>query len=355
MPAISQTEMSQTANSQTEMSRTASLGIGIIGLGGIAESHLTALRTTTSARLVAVCDLDAERAAGVAHAERCIGYGSVEELLADAAVEAVIVCTPNMTHERLGTQVLTAGKHLLMEKPLALTADGARAVVDEAAARQLTVAVGHTHRFTDQSLAIHQVIAAGEIGTPRFVRVVMNGGWIWPGWQSWVLDPELSGGHSLHNGVHLVDLASWWMGERVSSVFSVGQHATSEELPIYDYLVMELGFAGGAAAVCEISRGERPRSAGYLELTVAGTEGVLSRSWDAEGVLAWTDAGLTAWGVDGSAERAFVRELDAFAAAARGAAEVNPPVTAAIHAVDVAVASEQSLRSGRTIEIGGPA
>ena len=64
-------------------------------------------------------------------------------------------------------------------------------------------------------------------------------------------------------------------------------------------ITIELGFASGAAAVCEISRGERPRSASYLELTVAGTEGVLSREWDAEGVLAWTDAGLAAWGVTG--------------------------------------------------------
>jgi predicted dehydrogenase len=331
------------------------LGVGIVGVGGIALSHMTALRTMTSAQLIAVCDVDVVRAAEVAHTERCTGYGSVEELLADDAVEAVIVCTPNMTHEQLGRQVLAAGKHLLMEKPLALTSEGARAVADEAAARGLALAVGHSHRFTDQSLAIREVIDSGEIGTPRFVRVVMNGGWIWPGWQAWVLNPELSGGHSLHNGVHLVDLASWWIGEPAISVFSVGQHSTSEALEIYDYLVMELGFASGAAAVCEISRGERPRSAGYLELTVVGTEGVLSRSWDAEGVLAWTDAGLNAWGVDGAGGRTFVRELEAFVVAARGEAEVVPPVADAIHAVDIAVASEESLRAGRTIEIGASA
>lgn len=331
------------------------LGVGIVGVGGIALSHMAALRTMTSAQLVAVCDVDAARAAEVAHMERCVGYGSVEELLADDAVEAVIVCTPNMTHEELGVQVLAAGKHLLMEKPLALTREGARVVAEEAAVRGLALAVGHSHRFTDQSLAIREVIDAGDIGTPRFVRVVMNGGWIWPGWQSWVLNPELSGGHSLHNGVHLVDLASWWIGEPATSVFSVGQHATSEALQIHDYLIMELGFASGAAAVCEISRGERPRSAGYMELTVVGTDGLISRAWDAEGVLAWTDGGLTAWGVDGSGGGTFVHELEAFVAAARGETEVVPPVSAAIHAVDIAVASEESLRSGRTIKIGASA
>jgi predicted dehydrogenase len=316
---------------------------------------MAALRTMTSARLVAVCDVDADRAAEVAHTERCAGHGSAEDLLADDAVDAVIVCTPNMTHETLGLQVLASGRHLLMEKPLALTSSGARAVAAEASDRGLALAVGHSHRFSDQSLAVRDVIDAGDIGTPRFVRVAINGGWIWPGWQSWVLNPALSGGHSLHNGVHLVDLASWWIGEPATSVFSVGQHATSEALDIHDYLVMELGFASGASAVCEISRGERPRGAGYLELTVVGSEGVVSRTWDAEGVLAWTDAGLTAWSDPGAAGRVFVRELEAFVAAARGVAEVVPPVSAAIHAVDIAVASESSLREGRTIEIGASA
>lgn len=341
--------------SQQHAPQSETLGIGIVGVGGIAVFHMAALRGMADAQLVAVCDVDADRAQEVAHTQRCAGYGTVAELLADEAVDAVIVCTPNMTHEQLGLEVLAAGKHLLMEKPLALTAEGARAVADEATQRDLALAVGHTHRFTDQSLAIREVIDAGEIGTPRFVRVVMNGGWIWPGWQAWVLNPELSGGHALHNGVHLVDLASWWIGEPVTSVFSVGQHATSEALEIYDYLVMELGFASGASAVCEISRGERPRSAGYLELTVVGTDGVVTRSWDAEGVLAWTDAGLTAWGVDGAADLPFVRELEAFVRSARREHEVIPPVAAAIHAVDIAVAVEESLREGRTIPMGASA
>jgi predicted dehydrogenase len=328
------------------------VGIGIVGVGGIAVSHMAALRATGDARLVAVTDLDQARAAEVARQEGVTAAADVATLLADPAVEAVIVCTPNMTHEQLGRQVLAAGRHLLMEKPLAMTGDGARALAAEAASRGLRLAVGHSHRFTDQSLAIRDAIDAGAIGTPRFVRVAMNGGWIWPGWQHWVLDPALSGGHSLHNGIHLVDLASWWIGEEATSVFSAGQHATSEALRIHDYLVIELGFASGASAICEVSRGERPRSASYLELVVVGTDGVLAREWDAEGVLAWTDDGLTAWGVDGPGGRVFRRELESFAAAIRGTGSVVPPVEAAVHAVDLAVASEESLATGRTIRIG---
>jgi myo-inositol 2-dehydrogenase / D-chiro-inositol 1-dehydrogenase len=331
------------------------LGVGIVGVGGIAVSHMAALRVMPDATLAAVCDLDLARARAVGAQEHCSSYGSIDELLADTGVEAVIVCTPNVTHEQIGHRVLTAGRHLLMEKPLAMTGEQARSLQAAATARNLRLAVGHSHRFSDQGLAIRGAIDSGAIGTPRFVRIAMNGGWIWPGWQHWVLDPALSGGHSLHNGIHLVDLASWWIGEEATSVFSAGQHATSEALSIYDYLVIELGFASGAAAVCEISRGERPRSASYLEITVVGSEGVLSREWDAEGVLAWTDNGLSAGGVDGAGARTFAREMQSFVDAARGLGDVIPPVSAAVHAVDLAVASEVSLAEGRTVTIGAAA
>lgn len=327
------------------------LGVGIVGVGGIALSHMAALRETSRAKLVAVFDVDVTRAEEVAHVERCVAYPNIEEMLEDARVEAVIICTPNMTHEQLGRAVLAADRHLLMEKPLALSGEAARALQTEAEHRGLTLAVGHSHRFSDQGLAIQKAIDDGLIGAPRFVRIVMNGGWIWPGWQSWVLNPDLSGGHSLHNGVHLVDLASWWLGERATSVFSVGQHATSAALDIYDYLVMELGFSSGATAVCEVSRGEHPRSANYLEITVVGSAGVLTREWDGDGVLALTDGGLAAWGVDGAASRTFLREVESFVDAVRGFGLVVPPVSAAVHAVEIAVASETSLATGRTAPI----
>jgi predicted dehydrogenase len=90
----------------------------------------------------------------------------------------------------------------------------------------------------------------------------------------------------------------------------------------------------------------------YLEFTVVGTEGVLSREWDAEGVVAWIDSGLTDWGVEDSGGGTFVREIESFAAAVGGRGSVVPPVRAAAHAVEIAVASENSLATGRTVLIG---
>ncbi|MBO9625593.1 MAG: Gfo/Idh/MocA family oxidoreductase [Microbacterium sp.] len=335
------------------MSRSGKIGIAIVGVGGIAASHMAALRTTASARLVCVQDMDRVRARQVAVEQACDAEESLDAVLARDDVDAVIVCTPNLTHEAIGAAVLGAGKHLLMEKPLAMSVDGAERLAALAEDRGLALAVGHSHRFSGQSRAVRDVVASGEIGTPRFVRVVMNGGWIWPGWQAWVLDPSVSGGHSLHNGVHLTDLAAWWIGEHPDRVFAAGQAVTSRALEIADYLVIELGFPSGASAVCEVSRAERPRRASYLELMVVGSEGVVTRSWDADGIRAWLEEGLSMWAPDGASGDVFVAEIDAFAAAVRGDAPVVPAVADAVDAVRVAAAAEDSLRTGRFVHLEG--
>lgn len=331
------------------MSETPVLGIAIVGVGGIAASHMAALRATDRARLACVQDMDGARARQVALQEDCAVEDTLDAVLARDDVEAVIVCTPNLTHEDIGLAVLRAGRHLLMEKPLAMTADGADELGRTAEERGLVLAVGHSHRFSAQGRAVHEAVASGAVGVPRFVRIVMNGGWIWPGWQAWVLDPAVSGGHSLHNGVHLTDLASWWIGERPDTVFATGQAVTSRALDISDYLVIELGFPGGAAAVCEVSRAERPRRAAYLEFTVVGTDGVLRRTWDADGIRAWLEEGLAMWAPDGAAGDVFVAEIDAFAAAIRGEAPAVPAVADAVDAVRVAAAAEESLKTGRLV------
>ncbi|WP_308797953.1 Gfo/Idh/MocA family protein [Agromyces silvae] len=329
------------------------LGVALIGVGGIAASHLAALRSTDEARLVGVTDLALGLAAQVADREGCAVYPDVDALLAAPEVEAVIVCTPNITHEELGHRVLDAGRHLLMEKPLAMTVEGAAGLEAHAERAGKVLAVGHSHRFSDQSLAVRSAIDSGGIGRPNYVRITMNGGWIWPGWDAWVLDPARSGGHSLHNGVHLTDLAAWWMGEPATSVYAAGQHATSAALQIHDYLVIQLGFASGASAICEVSRAERPRTGSFLELVVAGDAGLIERTWDADGLLAWTETGLTTWPVPGGSARTFVREIESFANAARGIGSVVPPTRDAVAAVEVAEASEASLRTGRTVLVGG--
>jgi predicted dehydrogenase len=326
------------------------LGIGVIGTGFVANMHLAALGKLPGVRLAGVADIDIGRArSAVAGVPDARWTTSVAELVNWPEVDGCIVCTPNDTHVEVGLAVANAGKHLLMEKPLAITLAGADALVGAFAERQLVLMGAHTHRFYDYGLIIKQAIDAGDIGQPVYTRLAILGGWIWPDWRAWVLDPRRSGGHVLHNGVHLLDLAGWWMGAEPESVYVQGRKETSADLEIYDYLSMLVRFHGGGTAICEMSRANRPRSFAYRDVFVQGTSGALSLPWDAEQGIAFLEGGTGL--LPGGGQSGFDREVAAWIAAIRG--DCSPAVTGAEArlAVAMALAGEESLRSGEVVAV----
>jgi predicted dehydrogenase len=180
------------------------------------------------------------------------------------------------------------------------------------------------------------------------VRLAILGGWIWTDWSAWVADPEKSGGHALHNGVHLLDLATWWLGDEPVTIRARGRKETATELRIFDYLEMVLTYRNGATAICEMSRGHRPATLSRREVLVVGTDGQLDQDWDGESALLQTEAGTTlvpAVGGDG-----FAAQLAAWLDAIDGAPPAMP-VADAVRAVAMGVAVERSIASGQPISL----
>jgi predicted dehydrogenase len=328
------------------------LGVGVIGTGFVASMHLAALSKLPGVRLVGVADVERARAReAVRGVDGARWTTDVDELLGWSELDGCIMCTPNDTHVELGLRIAAAGKHLLMEKPLAITVDGADALVRAFAERGLTLMGAHTHRFYPYGRAIKDAIDAGDVGRPVYVRLAILGGWIWPDWRAWVLDPRRSGGHVLHNGVHLLDLATWWIGDEPTSIYVQGRKETSANLAIDDYLSMIVRYRSGATAVCEMSRANRPRTFAYRDVFVQGTRGALRLPWDAESGVAFLENGTSL--LPGNGQLGFDREVGAWASAIRG--EAAPAVTGeeARLAVVMAVAGEDSLRSGGVVAIRG--
>jgi predicted dehydrogenase len=323
------------------------LGVLVVGTGAVAGQHLAALTGRSDATLVGVVDADAGRAEDAGRANGGVRWTSdLAEALAWPEVDACIVCTPNDTHADIGAAIARAGKHLLVEKPLATTVSAAVAL-DEAFRGAGTILMpAHTHRHYDYARTVKEVLAGGSVGDPRLVRIALLGGWIWPDWHGWMLDSRKSGGHALHNGVHLLDLVRWWTGRTPVSVYARGQHQTAAGLDIHDYLEMVVVFDGGAVAVCEMSRAHRPASSNLRDVLVVGTSGRLDLTWDAEGVVVVDERGtaaLPAAGPDG-----FAAQLDAWLAAIRGG---PAPVSSedGIVAVAMAEAAERSLATGNRV------
>jgi predicted dehydrogenase len=324
--------------------------VALVGAGFIAGAHAAAAATRPDVELVAVTDRDAAAANRFATTWGVRAEPRVEDVLAADDVDAVVVCTPNDTHADLARSAAAAGKHLLLEKPMALSAADAQSVADAYERAGLVLLVGHTHRHADYARAVHDVIASGRLGTVRAVRIAITGGWIWGGWSAWVIDPARSGGHAFHNGVHLYDLARWWLGSPIASVYAVGQPLTSAALAIDDYLCSTLVAESGATAVCEISRGERPKSTSLFEIVVHGDRGTLVRSNGGEGLVAYTTGACGPRAVGGADP--FRRQLGVFAAAVAGSAPVDPGPAEAVHATAVAEAAERSARTGQSVEVG---
>jgi predicted dehydrogenase len=165
-----------------------------------------------------------------------------------------------------------------------------------------------------------------------------------------VLDPARSGGHILHNGIHGIDLVSWWLGDEPVEAFARGYRGTSGALAIDDHFSIALRFRSGAQAVVEVSRASRPRSIVVRESVVAGSAGVVRVAPGAGGFVA-NEAGSVGLGFD--AQIGFDREVSAWVAAARDGQPL--PVTAADGrlALAASLAAERSARTGRPVRVAG--
>lgn len=190
------------------------LGIGIIGAGSIAESHLSACRAELGARAVAIADLNLDLAR-----ERAAKYGvsavytDYRELLDNPEVDAVIVCVPNFLHAPVSLAALERGKHVLCEKPMAIDESDAWAMVETAKAQGKILMVGQNYRFHSEVQHVKRMIDEGRLGQIHWARV----GWMRrqgiPGWGSWFTQKKQSGGGSLIDiGVHMLDVAWYLMG-----------------------------------------------------------------------------------------------------------------------------------------------
>jgi len=141
------------------------IGIGIVGYGYWGPNLLRNFSEVPGCRVVSVSDLRDARLAQVRSRYPAVKTTcSFDDLIVDPQIDAVVIATPVCTHFDLAMQALRAGKHVLVEKPMAMTSDDAQRLIDEADKRQLVLAVDHTFVYTGAVRKIRELIAEGGIG-----------------------------------------------------------------------------------------------------------------------------------------------------------------------------------------------
>ena len=215
------------------------IGLAVVGLGWWG-SHITCkLDGDPELEVVATADPATERGAT---------YGSLDEVLADPAVDAVALCTPHSLHETQVLQCVNARKHVFCEKPLTLTASGARRVVEACRANDLVLGIGHERRFEPGMQEVRRLANEGELGTLLHAEATFNHDLFasLPGgsWRSSPAESPAAGMTAM--GVHLTDALISTLGP-VSQVRAIsGQRVLA--LASGDALAVLMRFTSGATA-----------------------------------------------------------------------------------------------------------
>ena len=223
------------------------LKIGVIGVGNIAECHITGYKKNPDVELYAFCDINEARVKekGEKHGVTKL-YTDLDRMLAELPeLDAVSVCTWNNGHAECTIKALNAGKHVLCEKPMAMNAKEAQAMIDASKKNGKKLMVGFVRRFGNDTAVARDFIDAGSVGDVYYAKVQYlrrNG---CPG--GWFSDKSRSGGGPLIDlGVHVIDLARYLMG-RPMPVSAYG--ATFSGMGVRANLKDKAGYTASDAAM----------------------------------------------------------------------------------------------------------
>ena len=268
------------------------LRVGVIGVG-IGTLHLQGYARNPDVDIVAIADLDDERVRHAA-AEYAVTttYRHYEELLADSRIEAVSICLPNFLHAPVAIAALRAGKHVLVEKPLARNSAEGRAMLAAAEASGKVMMINFNRRFREDVLWLKRRIAAGGLGQIYYAKAFWMRRSGIPRLGSWFVSKEQAGGGPLVDlGIHVLDMALFMLGEpavrRVTAATYAafgprglkgwkGRASSSDTGLAYDVEDLATAFLrleGGATLHLEASWATHSSAMDDFGVTFYGTEG----------------------------------------------------------------------------------
>lgn len=231
--------------------------VGLVGCGLIGRRRAEVLRNSETDSLVIVADTDRPRADALAAEAAGRASAHWEDVVA-ADVDAVIVSTTHDWLAPVSLAAIEAGRHVLVEKPMARTSREAADVVDAAGRRGVILHVGFNHRHHRALRRARELVEAGAVGELLFARCRYGHGGR-PGYErEWRMNQKVSGGGELlDQGIHVLDLLRWFFGEFSEAVGFIATYvwraATSEGLPVEDNAFAMLRTARGQVAAAHAS------------------------------------------------------------------------------------------------------
>jgi UDP-N-acetyl-2-amino-2-deoxyglucuronate dehydrogenase len=234
--------------------------VGLIGCGRISRNHFDAIARTEGLRLAAVADSVAERARAAGEQLGVPWFGSMAELLDKADLDLVTICTPSGLHSQQGVMAAKAGKHVITEKPMAITLEQADALVQACDAAGVQLFVVKQNRLNPSVQLLKRAVDKGRFGKIYLANTTVR--WNRPqeyyDSASWRGTWEFDGGAFMNQASHYVDLIQWLVGPVESVIAKTATQARRIEAEDSGVAVMR--FRNGAIGLIEVNVLTFPRN-----------------------------------------------------------------------------------------------
>lgn len=228
------------------------LGVAIIGCGSIHGVHADAITASQLSRLVCVVDIDEGRARASAAKYGCRWHVDYLQALHDDEVDVVHICTPHYLHSSMAIEAVRAGKHVLVEKPVAISVSQAQEMAREGKKHGRYIGVCFQNRFNPESQRAKEIIDSGQIGAVKGVKGIVT----WHRTREYYLESGWrgkftteGGGVLINQSIHTLDLMQWLVGEVKAVKASVATNLLGDAIEVEDTADALLFFKNGARGI----------------------------------------------------------------------------------------------------------
>ncbi len=256
---------------------------GLIGCGFISKNHLLAIAKCEQAELIAVSDIQRarmEEAVNIYHREsgepkEVKYFEDYTDLLMNPQIDAVVIATLSGFHFDMCKNALLAGKHVILEKPMALSLEESNQLIELAEEQNRKLMICHQLRFRPLMQRIKSVISEGKIGKPYLgvASIRINRSLDYYKAAAWRGNWETDGGMLINQGIHLVDLLQWFLGDVETVYGEISSNSDIKETE--DVALGIIHFQNQAKGLIEANIVTQPNNLGY-SLSIFGEKGTIS-------------------------------------------------------------------------------
>jgi len=320
------------------MIASASLRFGIVGAGGIAQAYAKAFRDTNIADLVAVADVRTEFAEAIAQSIGAKPYASHKEMADAENLDAVVVCTPPVTHRNICAELANCGLHVLCEKPLAIDSESAREMFDAAVQNNVKLTMATKFRYATDVIRAKSIVSSGILGDIILFENCFTGHVDMS--QRWNSNPEISGGGVLiDNGTHSVDIIRYFLGP-VAEV-QVVEGRRIQQLDVEDTVRMFVRTNDSTLGSIDLSWSMNKEQSYYL--SIFGSHGTVLVGWKDSKYRRSNDTDWVQFGEGYNKFQAFRGQIENFTRAIRGEDKLLVSPEDALASVEVIETAYDSL------------